>query len=188
MSDPYLNFDGDNDLSSLQVNLFRVRNPLRDILPSERDKILHNEVILMNPKNIQNPSVSGIRLREKKIVKEKKLDLHSFCREIPKAELHVHFTGAIPLDTFIYLAKKNDVLVCISTSGNSNNILKVLREAKKEKIYSVCFLGKGGGKARKISNKSLTVSSNNTARIQECHIFIGHFILEKIENLVLSEN
>ena len=92
------------------------------------------------------------------------------------------------LRPFQALAKKNDVLVCISTSGNSNNILKVLREAKKEKIYSVCFLGKGGGKARKISNKSLTVSSNNTARIQECHIFIGHFILEKIENLVLSEN
>ena len=47
MSDPYLNFDGDNDLSSLQVNLFRVRNPLRDISPSERGKILHNEVIFM---------------------------------------------------------------------------------------------------------------------------------------------
>ena len=92
------------------------------------------------------------------------------------------------LRPFKALAKKNDILICISTSGNSRNILKVLKEAKKAKIYSVCFLGKGGGKAKKISNKSLVILSNNTARIQECHIFLGHFILEKIEDLILSRN
>jgi len=85
------------------------------------------------------------------------------------------------------LVKKNDVLICISTSGNSKNILKVLREAKKLKIFSVSLLGKGGGMAAKLSNKSLIVSSNNTARIQECHIFLGHFILEKIEQIILSK-
>jgi len=89
------------------------------------------------------------------------------------------------LRPFQALAKKNDVLVCISTSGNSKNILKVLNEAKKLKIFSVSLLGKRGGKAAKISNKSLIVSSNNTARIQECHIFLGHFILEKIEDVML---
>jgi len=92
------------------------------------------------------------------------------------------------LRPFKALAKKNDILICISTSGNSKNILKVLKEAKKAKIYSVCFLGKEGGKAKKISNKPLIISSNNTARIQECHIFLGHFILEKIEDLILSKN
>ena len=46
-------FDGDNDLSSLQVNVFRVRNPLRKVPSIEKERILHNEVILMNPKNIQ---------------------------------------------------------------------------------------------------------------------------------------
>ena len=92
------------------------------------------------------------------------------------------------LRPFKALAKKNDILICISTSGNSRNILKVLKEAKKAKIYSVCFLGKGGGKAKKISNKPLVILSNNTARIQECHIFLGHFILEKIEDLILSRN
>ena len=92
------------------------------------------------------------------------------------------------LRPFKALAKKNDILICISTSGNSKNILKVLKEAKKAKIYSICFLGKGGGKAKKISNKPLVISSNNTARIQECHIFLGHFILEKIEDLILSKN
>ena len=91
------------------------------------------------------------------------------------------------LRPFKAYVKKNDILVCISTSGNSKNILKVLKEAKKQKIYSVCFLGKGGGKAKKISKKSLVVASNNTARIQECHIFLGHFILEKVEDLIISK-
>ncbi len=91
------------------------------------------------------------------------------------------------LRPFKALVNKNDILICISTSGNSENILKVLKEAKKSKIYSVCFLGKGGGKAKKISKKSLIVASNNTARIQECHIFLGHFILEKVEDLIISK-
>ena len=91
------------------------------------------------------------------------------------------------LRPFKAIAKKNDILVCISTSGNSKNIIKVLKEAKKKKIYSVCFLGKGGGKAKNISNKNLIINSNNTARIQECHIFLGHFILEKAEDYFLSK-
>ena len=82
------------------------------------------------------------------------------------------------LRPFKALVKNDDILICISTSGNSKNILKVLKEAKKEKIYSVCFLGKGGGKAKKMCSKPLVISSDNTARIQECHIFLGHTIFE----------
>ena len=78
-------------------------------------------------------------------------------------------------------------MVCISTSGNSKNILKVLKHANKEKVYSVALLGKNGGKAKKICTKPLIISSNNTARIQECHIFLGHFILEKVEDLIISK-
>ena len=91
------------------------------------------------------------------------------------------------LRPFQALAKKNDILLCISTSGNSKNIHNVLKEAKKTKIYSVCFLGKGGGKAKRLATKSLIIPSNNTARIQECHIFLGHFILEKVEDSLLSK-
>ena len=91
------------------------------------------------------------------------------------------------LRPFQALAKKDDILLCISTSGNSKNIIKVLKEAKKKNIYSVCFLGKDGGKAKNICNKPLVISSQNTARIQECHIFLGHFILEKVEDLILSK-
>ena len=91
------------------------------------------------------------------------------------------------LRTFRALANKNDILFCLSTSGNSKNIIKVLKEAKKKKIYSVCLLGKGGGDAKKICDKHLVINSQNTARIQECHIFLGHFILEKVEDYLLSK-
>ena len=91
------------------------------------------------------------------------------------------------LRPFKAISKTNDILICISTSGNSKNILKVLQEARKKKVFSICFLGKNGGKAKKICDKSLIISSNNTARIQECHIFIGHFILEKVEDIMISK-
>ncbi len=91
------------------------------------------------------------------------------------------------LRPFQALSNKNDVLICISTSGNSKNIIKVLKEAKKKNIYSISFLGKGGGKAKKYCDNSLVINSQNTARIQECHIFMGHFILEKVEDLLLKK-
>ena len=69
------------------------------------------------------------------------------------------------------LANKNDILIVISTSGNSKNILNVLKTAKKNKIFSLGFLGKKGGKAKKYCDKSIVVKSSNTATIQETHIF-----------------
>lgn len=92
------------------------------------------------------------------------------------------------LRPFKALANNNDILVCISTSGNSKNIVNVLKEAKKRKIFTVCFLGNKGGKAKKFSNLNLIVNSNITARIQECHIFLGHIILEHVEDMFLKYN
>jgi D-sedoheptulose 7-phosphate isomerase len=82
---------------------------------------------------------------------------------------------------FKALHTKNDVLIAISTSGNSKNILKVLQEAKKSKIATIGFLGSGGGKAKNLCDIPLVVESNNVARIQEVHIFLGHFIIEIVE-------
>ena len=77
-------------------------------------------------------------------------------------------------------------MIAISTSGNSKNIIEVLKEAKKKKIFSISFLGFKGGRAKKYSKKYLLIKSNNVARIQEAHIFLGHFILEKVEDLLLK--
>lgn len=85
------------------------------------------------------------------------------------------------------LANKKDLLIAISTSGNSKNILNVLKCAKRKKIYSICFLGGSGGSAKKISNYNLIVPSKNVARIQEIHIFLGHFIFEEVENLLIKK-
>lgn len=84
------------------------------------------------------------------------------------------------------LANSGDLLFCISTSGNSRNIIEVLKKSKKIKIKSLSLLGNSGGTAKTISDLSIIVPSGNTARIQEMHIFIGHYILEKVENLLFK--
>jgi len=92
------------------------------------------------------------------------------------------------LRPFQALANKNDILVCITTSGNSLNVLKVLKYAKSKKISSIGFLGGSGGKCKKFCDVKLVVPSNVTARIQECHIFLAHFILQSAEDLLLKNN
>lgn len=82
------------------------------------------------------------------------------------------------------LGNKEDVLIAISTSGNSKNIINALKVAKKKGIKSIGFLGNSGGKSKKLCNISLVVPSKETARIQECHIFLGHHILEMVENKI----
>ena len=84
------------------------------------------------------------------------------------------------------LGKKDDILIVISTSGNSKNILNVLKQARKMKITSISFLGNKGGKAKKICKNSIIVESNNTARIQEAHICIGHIIMDIIEDKMIN--
>jgi D-sedoheptulose 7-phosphate isomerase len=78
-------------------------------------------------------------------------------------------------------SNRKDILIVYSTSGNSSNVIEVLKLAKQMKIFSICLLGKNGGKAAKLSNLNLIVSSNNTARIQEAHIFLSHYIFEEVE-------
>lgn len=80
------------------------------------------------------------------------------------------------------LGKNNDLLIVISTSGNSKNIIEVLKMAKKKRIKSLGLLGSGGGLAKKYTDFKIIVPSKITARIQEAHIFLGHYIFEQVEN------
>tara|TARA_A100001015_G_scaffold308935_1_gene407415 strand:- start:1184 stop:1765 length:582 start_codon:yes stop_codon:yes gene_type:complete len=91
------------------------------------------------------------------------------------------------LRTFQALANKNDILIGITTSGNSKNILKVMRYARSKKISTIGLLGGSGGICKKFCDLKLSVPNNVTARIQECHIFLGHFILESVEDLLLKK-
>ena len=85
------------------------------------------------------------------------------------------------------LGNKKDLLIAISTSGNSKNIIKVLEEAKKKKLYSVALLGKNGGEAKNIADLSIIIPSQSTARIQEMHILIGHLICSFVEKNLFRE-
>jgi D-sedoheptulose 7-phosphate isomerase len=79
------------------------------------------------------------------------------------------------------LGKPGDLLVVLSTSGQSANILRVLEEAKKLGVTSIALLGKGGGPALKLADHSLVVQSEETARIQEVHLLVGHTLCEYAE-------
>lgn len=79
------------------------------------------------------------------------------------------------------LGKTGDVLVAISTSGESENIISVLKTSSNLDMISIGFLGKGGGSARKFCDHCFIVPSHTTARIQEIHILIGHIICEYID-------
>jgi D-sedoheptulose 7-phosphate isomerase len=87
----------------------------------------------------------------------------------------------------IALGSKKDVLIVLSTSGNSPNIIEVLKTAKKMNIFSISFLGNEGGLAKKYSDLCLIVGSNVTARIQESHIFLGHYIFQSIEDKLIEK-
>ena len=79
------------------------------------------------------------------------------------------------------LGKKGDVLVVLSTSGKSENILKVLQKAKVMGITSIALLGKGGGQAAVLSDYAIVIDSAETARIQEMHLLLGHTLCESAE-------
>ncbi len=79
------------------------------------------------------------------------------------------------------LANEGDLLIVLSTSGNSLNIKNVLSKAINKNIKSISFLGKGGGLIKEIADYSLIIKSEETARIQEMHSLIGHIICEIVE-------
>ena len=81
------------------------------------------------------------------------------------------------------LLKPNDILLGISTSGNSENIYRAILKANVIKGKTIAFLGKDGGKINNIANHSIVIPSDSTARIQEIHIMIAHIICELIEEI-----
>ena len=85
------------------------------------------------------------------------------------------------------LSKPEDILIAISTSGNSKNIVKVLETAKKIRVKTVGFLGSEGGESLKHCDLAFIVPSNKTARIQEVHITAGHALIEYVEARLIEK-
>ena len=79
------------------------------------------------------------------------------------------------------IAHEGDVLVGLSTSGNSKNILLAFETAREKKLITVGFTGDTGGKMKDLSDYLINVPSKDTPRIQESHILIGHIICQLVE-------
>lgn len=82
----------------------------------------------------------------------------------------------------VALGRPGDVLIGISTSGNSRNVSRAVDAARAAGVLSVGLLGRDGGELRGKCDISIVVPSESTARIQECHILIGHTLCEIVEN------
>lgn len=77
--------------------------------------------------------------------------------------------------------REGDILIGISTSGNSPNVVKAMQKAKEIGMLTIGFTGKSGGKMKEICDIMICVPSDDTPRIQEAHILIGHIICQLIE-------
>ena len=84
------------------------------------------------------------------------------------------------------VARPGDVFIPITTSGNSRNILLAVEQAKKQGLTPLAFTGEGGGKLAGLCD-CLCVPSRETARIQECHIMIGHIVCGLVEEQYFKE-
>lgn len=82
------------------------------------------------------------------------------------------------------IGQKGDVLIGLSTSGNSKNIINAFDVAKEKEMITIGMTGDTGGKMKAISNHLLNVPSADTPRIQESHIMLGHIICELVEEAI----
>ena len=85
------------------------------------------------------------------------------------------------------LGVEGDVLIGISTSGNSPNIIKAMEAGQHQKLKTITLLGKDGGKLKGKADLELIVPSDNTARIQEIHIMILHIVCDVMEKKMFGE-
>jgi D-sedoheptulose 7-phosphate isomerase len=83
--------------------------------------------------------------------------------------------------------RKGDVLIALSTSGNSDNIIKAIETANDAGMITIGFTGESGGKMKGICKYLLNVPSNDTPRIQEAHILLGHILCEIVEKNVFPK-
>ena len=86
------------------------------------------------------------------------------------------------------LARKGDMLVGLSTSGNSPNVIKAFESAKAMGIRTVALLGKDGGKLAPMADLSIVIKASTSDRIQEMHIKLIHTVIETVEREIFPEN
>ena len=86
------------------------------------------------------------------------------------------------------LARSGDLLVGLSTSGNSENVIKAFQTARKKGVKTVALLGRDGGKLREMADLAIVIPAQTSDRIQEMHIKIIHTVIETVERELFPEN
>lgn len=120
-------------------------------------------------------------------------------RALPAEALHCNssYLTAVANDygyEFVYerlvdgVCQKGDVLVGLSTSGNSANIIRAFMAARDKGVHTIGFTGEGGGKMASLSDILLDVPSTDTPRIQEAHILMGHVLCQLAEEDYFGED
>lgn len=84
------------------------------------------------------------------------------------------------------LAEEGDVIIAISTSGNSSNVLKAMDAAKRKKLKTIVFTGTKGEKFASKADYAFIIPSDNTPRIQETHITLGHVLCQMVEEILFE--
>jgi len=85
------------------------------------------------------------------------------------------------------MGQEGDLFIGISSSGNSQNVINAFKSAKSMGVKTVALVGRDGGEMAKLADHVLLIPSNVTARIQECHILVGHIICDIIEKELFGE-
>ena len=84
------------------------------------------------------------------------------------------------------IGKNGDILLALSTSGNSKNVIRAIEKANSQGLITIGFSGNDGGAMQNLCKYNLIIPSDNTARIQEAHILVGHIICKLIEQKMFS--
>jgi D-sedoheptulose 7-phosphate isomerase len=86
------------------------------------------------------------------------------------------------------MGRKGDILIGLSTSGNSENVVNALKTANEIGMITVGFTGEGGGKMKEYCKYLIAIPSKDTPRIQECHMLFGHSICEVVETSLFPKS
>lgn len=86
------------------------------------------------------------------------------------------------------LGMEGDILLAISTSGDSENVLSAVKDARSERLYTAGLIGAGGGKLAGLVDMALVVKSNVTSRVQEAHILAGHILCHLVDYILFQRH
>ena len=123
--------------------------------------------------------LSGRFIKERKPLYAEALHVNSSYMTAVSNDYGFEYTYSRMLEA---IGKKGDVLIALSTSGNSENVVNAIKMANSLEMLSVGMSGASGGKIKELCQHNIIIPSSNTARIQEAHIIVGHIFCQIIED------